>query len=74
MHTRVWTSIIPHVLSAVHISQLEGLDGSDASEAALEAALDRWLADDEREYIEVEEPEEPVEMVDSWCQVRKKLL
>ena len=41
----------------------------DEGEEELGAALDRWLADEDREYIEVEEPEEPVEMVDSWCQV-----
>lgn len=41
----------------------------DEGEEELEAALDRWLAEEDREYIEVEEPQEPVEMVDSWCQV-----
>lgn len=41
----------------------------DEGEEELEAALDRWLAEEDREYIEVEEPEVPVEMIDSWCQV-----
>ncbi|XP_042204838.1 kinesin-like protein KIF26B isoform X2 [Homarus americanus] len=44
----------------------------DEGEEELEAALDRWLAEEDREYIEVEEPEEPVEMVDSWCQVTEE--
>ncbi|XP_050730279.1 kinesin-like protein KIF26B isoform X2 [Eriocheir sinensis] len=44
----------------------------DEGEEELEAALDRWLAEEDREYIEVEEPQEPVEMVDSWCQVTEE--
>ena len=54
----------PHVPSSS--TQVRDLD---EGEEELEAALDRWLAEEDREYIEVEEPQEPVEMVDSWCQV-----
>ncbi|CAL4118641.1 unnamed protein product, partial [Meganyctiphanes norvegica] len=51
---------------------LREVRGLDEDQEELEAALDRWLADDGREYITVEEPQEPPEMVDSWCQVTEE--
>ncbi|XP_076032332.1 uncharacterized protein LOC143020049 [Oratosquilla oratoria] len=62
----------PEQLSEEAKRFLMQMEGFDENEEELDAALDRWLVDEDREYIEVEEPAEPVEMVDSCIQVTEE--